>query len=180
MTADRRRKASAPSSGAKAAAKTPRKSSAKKSAAKKATTKEAPAKKAPAKKASAQETPAQEGTATGSPAKKAAADKSGSDRPSRRRASAPRAESKPRRAATEVATRAVEQLTGLTGRTAEGVTGVERNDDGWRVTVEVLEVRRIPQTTDVLARYEIDADDNGDLTGYRRAGRYTRGSARED
>jgi len=144
MTADRKRKASAPSGSASTstARKTPS--------------------KAPAKKSSA--------------AKKA-------DAPSqtrKRRASAPRAESKPLASAAEVAERAVNQLSKLTGKTAEGVTGVEQSDDGWRVTVEVLEVRRIPETTDVLARYEIEADDKGDLTGYRRAGRYTRGSARED
>jgi hypothetical protein len=46
--------------------------------------------------------------------------------------------------------------------------------------LEVLEVRRIPETTDVLAKYEVETDDQGSLTGYRRAGRYTRGSARED
>ena len=114
-------------------------------------------------------------------AKKAAPKKdSDADQPTRRRASAPRAESKPRISAMDVAERAAEQLGRLTGKEVEGVTGVERSDDGWRVTSEVLEVRRIPETTDVLAQYEIDTDDRGDLTGYRRLGRYTRGSARED
>ena len=116
-------------------------------------------------------------TATKKTATKKAA---GSDQPTRRRASAPRAESKPRLSAMDVAERAAEQLGRLTGKHVEGVTGVERSDDGWRVTSEVLEVRRIPETTDVLAQYEIDTDDRGDLTGYRRLGRYTRGSARED
>jgi hypothetical protein len=79
-----------------------------------------------------------------------------------------------------VAKRAVDQLAQLTGKSAEAVTGIERTDDGWQVAAEVLELRRIPETTDVLARYEIDTDDKGDLTGYRRAARYPRGSARED
>ena len=129
-------------------------------------TRKTTAKKAATKKAATKK------TAT----KKAA----GSDEPTRRRASAPRAESKPRASAMDVAERAAEQLGRLTGKHVEGVTGVERSDDGWRVTSEVLEVRRIPETTDVLAEYEIDTDDRGDLTGYRRLGRYTRGSARED
>jgi hypothetical protein len=124
---------------------------------------------------------AEKATAKKTATKKSAAKKTaGYDQPARRRATAPRAESKPRVSAMEVAERAAEQLGRLTGKHVEGVTGVERSDDGWRVTSEVLEVRRIPETTDVLAEYQIDADDKGDLTGYRRARRYTRGSARED
>ena len=30
-------------------------------------------------------------------------------------------------------------------------------------------MRRIPETTDVLALYEVDVDADGDLEGYRRA-----------
>ena len=41
-------------------------------------------------------------------------------------------------------------------------------------------MRRIPNTTDVLALYEIDADDKGDLQGYRRIRRYARGVPGED
>ena len=152
MTTSRTRKtASSSDSGTKSASKSP----AKKTAAEKSPAKKSPAKKTPAKKT-------EDSSSTTS-----------------RRASAPRAESKPRPSATRVAQAAREQLTQLTGKATEAVTGVERNDDGWRVTVEVLEVRRIPETTDVLAQYAVDTDDNGDLTAYHRVGRYTRGSARE-
>ena len=43
--------------------------------------------------------------------------------------------------------------------------GLERTDDGWPVEVEVLEVRRIPNTTDVLALYEVEVDGKGDAPG---------------
>ncbi|TDD71039.1 gas vesicle protein [Jiangella aurantiaca] len=82
--------------------------------------------------------------------------------------------------ATEAAERAVEQLATLSGRTAQAVTGIERTDDGWRVRVEVLELERIPHSTDVLAEYAVDLDGDGDLTSYRRVRRYTRGASRED
>jgi hypothetical protein len=142
-----------------------------KTSAKKAT----PGKTATAKKTSST------GTASEKPGENTTGTKqSSAKRAPRQRATAPRAESKPRSSATDVAKRAVDQLAALTGKSAEGVTGIERTDDGWQVTAEVLELRRIPETTDVLARYEIDTDEKGDLTGYRRAGRYTRGSARED
>ncbi|WP_026877216.1 gas vesicle protein [Jiangella gansuensis] len=80
----------------------------------------------------------------------------------------------------DVAARAVEELHGLSGRVAEGVTGIERTDDGWRVRVEVVELERIPQSTDLLAEYAVDLDEDAGLTGYRRVRRYTRGASRED
>jgi hypothetical protein len=55
------------------------------------------------------------------------------------------------------------------------VVSLERTDDGWRIGVEVLETRRIPDTADVLAEYEVDADERGRLVGYRRTRRYARG-----
>jgi hypothetical protein len=70
----------------------------------------------------------------------------------------------------------LEQIAGLTGKDPEGVTGVERDDDGWIVTVEVVEDRRIPSSTDVLATYETHIDADGELDSYRRIRRYTRGA----
>jgi hypothetical protein len=93
---------------------------------------------------------------------------------------APRAESRPASGALEIAQEAARQLLELTGKDAEGVTGLERTDDGWTVQVEVVEVRRIPDTTDVLALYDVDTDDRGNMQGYRRVRRYARGSASED
>jgi hypothetical protein len=96
------------------------------------------------------------------------------------RGSAPRASAPKKMTAIAVAAEAARQLGELTGRKAEGVTALERTDDGWKVQVEVVEVRRIPETTDVLAVYEIDADTEGNLEGYRRLRRYTRGSTEDE
>lgn len=63
----------------------------------------------------------------------------------------------------------------LIGKQPEGVTAVERSEDGWRVGVEVLEDQRIPSSADVLAIYEAALDDDGTLTSYRRLRRYSRG-----
>lgn len=85
---------------------------------------------------------------------------------------------KQRASAPEVASRASSELLELTGSDVEGVVGLERAEhDGWKVQVEVLELRRIPDTTDVLALYEVDAGEDGSLLRYRRLQRYTRGSA---
>ncbi len=96
------------------------------------------------------------------------------------RRSAPRAAAPKRMSGPEVASAAARQLLELTGKGAEGVTSLQRTEDGWKVQVEVVEVRRIPDTTDVLALYEVDVDDSGDLQGYRRLRRYVRGKPGED
>ena len=117
--------------------------------------------------------------------KKATSEGSEADGPPKKRApakrsAAPRASAPKRPTAIKVAQSAARQLLELTGREAEGVTGLERTDDGWKVIVEVVEVRRIPDTTDVLALYEVAVDEDGDLESYRRLRRYTRGVPGED
>jgi hypothetical protein len=67
------------------------------------------------------------------------------------------------------------QISELTGKEPEGITGVEPADDGWVVGVEVVEDKRIPSSTDILATYETEVDSDGELVSYRRVRRYTRG-----
>ena len=81
----------------------------------------------------------------------------------------------------KVAQRAREELSEITGLDAESVTSLERGDDGtWKVTVELLELQRIPETDDVLGAYETELDENGDLLGYRRIRRYARSQAQHE
>ncbi|MFB4310265.1 gas vesicle protein GvpO [Actinomadura sp. GTD37] len=83
--------------------------------------------------------------------------------------------------ASEAAQRAVEHVTAMTGRSAESIVGIERaGEDGWRVTVEVVETRRIPDSADILAAYDTEVDADGELVGYRRARRYPRGRVERD
>ena len=81
--------------------------------------------------------------------------------------------------ATDVARSAAKQLGALTGRPIEAVLGMERNDKGWHVTLEVLELRRVPQTTDVLGSYDVTIDEEGELVGYHRTRRYSRNHVEE-
>jgi hypothetical protein len=139
-------------------------SAVKKTAAKKSTAKKAaPAKKTAAKKTVAKKpAPAREPTDETAPAEETA--------PARE--SAPARKKVP---AMQVARSAAQQLVALTGREAESVIGIRRTDDGWLVDLEVVESRRIPDSTDVLATYQVETDEDGDLTGYRRVRRYVRG-----
>lgn len=94
-----------------------------------------------------------------------------------KKASSPRAEKPRGTSGPQIARGAARQLAELTGKDVEGVTGLQRGEDGWEVEVEVTELRRVPTTTDVMATYLIDVDGSGDLQGYRRTGRYVRGQA---
>ena len=130
------------------------------------------------KKSSAKKSPTKKSPTKKSPTKKSASP-DGQDGTSSRRAEA-RAESRRPARASQVAASAAQELLELTGKQAEGVTGLERVDDGWIVQVEVVEVRRIPDTTDVLALYEVSTDGQGNLQGYRRLRRYARGVPGDD
>jgi hypothetical protein len=80
----------------------------------------------------------------------------------------------------ELAQLARDQLAEITRLKAEGVTSLEQQDDGaWIVTVELLELSRVPETDDVLGSYEAEFDENGELLGYRRVRRYPRSQAGE-
>ena len=115
------------------------------------------------------------------PAKKSATRKSAAKKSSRQpvgRGERPAAkQAKP--SAMKVARAAAAQLTELTGRRPEVVVGVERNDDGWQVELEVVESRRIPDSTDILATYRVQTDEDGEMLGYYRAQRYVRGKGGE-
>jgi hypothetical protein len=53
---------------------------------------------------------------------------------------------------------------------------VRREKDGWSVLVDVVELERVPMTTSVMATYRVDVDTAGDLCGYERLRRFSRGS----
>jgi hypothetical protein len=76
--------------------------------------------------------------------------------------------------AQDIAELAVRDITQLTGKKPLGATSVMPTDDGWTVEVEVVEDRRIPSSTDLLALYEVVLDMDGELLSYRRTRRYGR------
>jgi hypothetical protein len=67
----------------------------------------------------------------------------------------------------------------LTGLQAETVTGLSRAGDSWLVTVEALELARVPNTMDVLGTFEVTISVDGELLGFRRLG-HRRRSATSD
>jgi hypothetical protein len=69
------------------------------------------------------------------------------------------------------------QFQEITGYRPESVSGLARVDAGWVVDVDVVELKRIPDTASLLATYRVTTDDAGDLIGYERVRRYRRGQA---
>ena len=82
-------------------------------------------------------------------------------------------------AAAEIATQARSQLETLLGTAVERVSGLERVDGGWSVTLEVVELARIPESTDVLATYELVLDGDRNLESVNRGHRYRRSQVDE-
>jgi hypothetical protein len=75
--------------------------------------------------------------------------------------------------------RAREQVEELFGKPVEAVSGFEQTNgdgdgDGWTVTLELLELERIPDTTSLLGTYEATLDGDGNLLGAHRTRRYPR------
>ena len=136
------------------------------------TTKKQAAKKQPAKKSTTKKSAARTTTKKSAARKQPAA--------STRKGSAPRAEGRPRPSASDIGQRALAEVSSMTGNSVEGITGLERTEDGWKVEVVAVELRRVPDTTDVLATYEVVLDSGGELEGYRRVARYARGDTRSD
>ena len=96
------------------------------------------------------------------------------------RASPKRGASRNNKSPREIVMAAAQQAQELIGRPVEAVTGMEKNGREWTVTLEVVELERIPNTTDVLGSYEIKLDKDGELTSAHRTRRYHRAEAGED
>lgn len=75
--------------------------------------------------------------------------------------------------------RARELLQELSGSEVESVSAIDRTRDGFRITLEALEVRRVPESTDVLATYDVEVDGDGDLVRYERRRRYARSQSHD-
>jgi hypothetical protein len=75
----------------------------------------------------------------------------------------------------ELAKAALLTVKELTGYETESVTGIEWDGEEWQITVDALELSKIPNTTDVIGEYAVKLDERGTLRGYRRTGRHLRG-----
>lgn len=72
------------------------------------------------------------------------------------------------------------QLEVLTGLMADNVSDLSHGEDGWRLVVNMVELKRVPATMDVLAAFEVVLDERGNVMSYHRARRYLRDQITEE
>lgn len=81
----------------------------------------------------------------------------------------------------EAKTRARETAEQLLEHDFEGVIKIgATGDGGWRTVVELVERDAVPDTQDIIGRYEITLDETGSTTGYELLERYRRGETKEE
>lgn len=72
------------------------------------------------------------------------------------------------------------QLEELLGHPVDRVSSVTRQDGGWRVGVDVVELARVPDSTSVLGSYEVILDRDGEVMEFERTRRFYRNRADEE
>ena len=87
--------------------------------------------------------------------------------------------SRGRLSARDLALEAKATVKDMTDLNPETVSGLQWDGETWLVSVEVCELSRVPNTTDVMASYVVQLDDGGGLLGYKRERRYLRGEAED-
>lgn len=80
-----------------------------------------------------------------------------------------------RRRAAAAARRGFDQVGELTGRAPEAVVATRSEGSGWVVDVDVVEVHRVPPTTDVMATFRLRLDADGEVLEWERLRRWVRG-----
>lgn len=76
----------------------------------------------------------------------------------------------------EVVEKAKEQLAEITKLPVNTVVGVSKEKDkGWKVAIELLEMRRIPEAMDTLGLYDVYLDEKGELQTFERKSTKRRG-----
>jgi len=80
----------------------------------------------------------------------------------------------------ELVERATSQLEEVTGLNAETVSAAFRDEQGWHIALDMLEMSRIPTATDVLGDYEVLLDDDGNMLKFERKKTRLRGAPMEE
>ena len=62
----------------------------------------------------------------------------------------------------------------VVGYPLDGISSINHDEDSWQVAVEVVERKSVPDTQDILGRYEMHLDDDLTVKGYERTHRYRR------
>lgn len=75
----------------------------------------------------------------------------------------------------EICQKAPALLESILNKKAESITSVAKEGEEWKVQIEVLERKAVPDTQDILNTYELKLTGDMEFTGYRRVGMRHRG-----
>ncbi len=70
--------------------------------------------------------------------------------------------------ATEAARVAQTEMVKFSKLELAGVRGMSQDDGKWRVTVELVEKKSIPDAQDIIGGYEVTVDEEGKVIGFER------------
>jgi len=79
----------------------------------------------------------------------------------------------------ELAERAKSQLAEVTGLKPITVTRTFKDEQGWHITLDMLEMARIPPATDVLGDYDVLMGEDGNMLKFERRRTRLRGEPLE-
>lgn len=77
----------------------------------------------------------------------------------------------------EVVARIHADFAQIAGLQPERITEVRPTTDGWRAKVDVVELSRVPTSTDVLGTYQVTTDVDGNVGAFERVRRFRRSEA---
>jgi hypothetical protein len=78
-----------------------------------------------------------------------------------------------------LAEQAKSQLAEVTGLKPITVTGTFKDEQGWHIEMDMLEMSRIPPATDVLGDYDVLVDEDGNMVKFERKRTRLRGEPME-
>ena len=80
----------------------------------------------------------------------------------------------------EVVKKATEELAKLTKLKPEGVIGTSKDEKGWKVTIQMLEKKSIPDAMDLFGIYEVLLDEKGEVVKFERIELRKRGDTEKE
>jgi hypothetical protein len=81
---------------------------------------------------------------------------------------------------TELIEHTKQQMAAITGLPPDTVSRFDRAGDGWALGIDMLEHRSVPRTQDLLASFDVLLDGGGNVTRWRRTGRFLRSQNLEE
>lgn len=75
----------------------------------------------------------------------------------------------------EVQNKVIPQITELLKKEPEGISSIEKNNEGWLVVCDVLEKKSVPETYDILKVFEFIVDKECRIVRFKQLRKIRRG-----